>query len=45
MFTVRYDLHNEQDFSKFLEAGDADEIVKRSMEVANKSNLIYLTRR
>ena len=35
------ELLNEQEFSKLLEAGDADEIVKRSMQVANKTNLIF----
>lgn len=35
------ELLNEQEFSKHLEAGDADEIVKRAMQVANKTNLIF----
>ena len=35
------ELLNEQEFSKLLEAGDADEIVKRSMQVANKTDLIF----
>lgn len=35
------ELLNEQEFSKLLEAGDADEVVKRAMQVANKTNLIF----
>ncbi len=35
------ELLNEQEFSRLLDAGDADEIVRRALQVANKTNLIF----